>query len=80
MVSINCTHEILSDLFGIPISTGTIHKIVTGYAEKLTSIMDAIKEKIISSPIIHFDETGTRANNKTRGYMMPQMKNILISQ
>lgn len=66
MVSINRTHEILSDLFCIPISTGTIHKMVTECAQKILPIIDVIKEKIIASPIVHFDETGTRVDNKTR--------------
>lgn len=66
MVSINRTHEILSDLFCIPISTGTIHKMVTECAKKILPIIDEIKEKLIASPIVHFDETGTRVDNKTR--------------
>ena len=66
MVSINRTHEILSDLFCIPISTGTIHKMVTECAKKVVPIVSIIKEKIIASSVVHFDETGTRVDNKTR--------------
>ena len=52
MVSIGRTPEILSDLFCIPISTGTIHKMVTEYAGKLTSIIDEIKTRwYITLPI-----------------------------
>lgn len=65
MVSINRTHEILSDLFCIPISTGTIHKMVTKCAGKLTSIIEEIKSRVTASPIVHFDETGTRVDGKT---------------
>ena len=65
MVSINRTHEILSDLFCIPISTGTIHKMVTECAGKLTSVVEVIKSRVINSPIVHFDETGTRVGGKT---------------
>ncbi|WP_054743947.1 IS66 family transposase, partial [Cellulosilyticum ruminicola] len=65
MVSINRTHKFLSDLFCIPISTGTIHKMVTECAQKILPVIDVIKEKIIASPIVHFDETGTRVDNKT---------------
>lgn len=65
MVSINRTHEILSDLFCIPISTGTIHKMVTECADQLTSIVEEIKSHLTGSTIIHFDETGTRVNGKT---------------
>ncbi len=66
MVSINRTHELLSDLFCIPISTGTIHKMVTECAGKLSLVVEGIREKLLKSPIIHFNETGTRVDNKTR--------------
>lgn len=66
MVSIGRTHDILSDLFCIPISTGTIHKMVTECAGKLSSIIEEIKVRLITSPIVHFDETGTRVDGKTR--------------
>lgn len=79
MVSIGRTHEILSDLFCIPISTGTIHKMMTECAGKLTSIIDEIRTHIIASPIVHFDETGTRVDGKTRWYIKLPIATILIS-
>ncbi|MGL5677965.1 MAG: IS66 family transposase [Cellulosilyticaceae bacterium] len=65
MVSINRTHEILSDLFCIPISTGTIHKMVTECADRLTTIVEEIRSQLTLSTLVHFDETGTRVNGKT---------------
>lgn len=65
MVSIKRTHEILSDLFCIPISTGTIHRMVAECADQLTSIIEEIKSQLTVSTIVHFDETGTRVNGKT---------------
>ena len=65
MVSINRTHDLLSDLFCIPISTGTIHKIVTECADKLTSIVREIKSHLTAEILVHFDETGTRVDGKT---------------
>ncbi|MEG0153395.1 MAG: IS66 family transposase [Cellulosilyticaceae bacterium] len=65
MVSISRTHELLSDLFCIPISTGTIHKMVAECASKLTSVIEEVKNRLIASPIVHFDETGTRVDRKT---------------
>lgn len=56
IVSIGRTHEILSDLFCIPISSGTIHKMVSECANILEPILCEIKSYLISSPIIHFDE------------------------
>ncbi|MEG2974001.1 MAG: IS66 family transposase [Clostridium sp.] len=65
MVSIGRTHEILSDLFCIPISTGTIHKMVTECADRLSPAIEAIKASIIDAPIVNFDETGIRVDKKT---------------
>ncbi|MGL5714712.1 MAG: DUF6444 domain-containing protein, partial [Paraclostridium sp.] len=65
MVSIERTHNILSDLFNISISTGTIHKMVSECAGRLQSTVNEIKEKLVDSPIVNFDETGTRVNKKT---------------
>ena len=65
MVSVNRTHEILSGVFGVPISTGTIFSMVSGCAEKLAGAVEEIKEAIIEAPLIHVDETGTRVDGQT---------------
>jgi transposase len=58
-VSVNRTHEILSGVFGIPLSTGTIVNMVNRCANGLTGILEIIREKVIASEVAHFDETGT---------------------
>jgi transposase len=58
MVSINRTHEILSGVFGIPISTGTVSNMVSECAQTVRPAVAAIKEAIKSEPLIHADETG----------------------
>lgn len=63
-VSINRTHEILQSVFGIPISTGTISAMVRECAAKVEPAMEIIKNKMIHSALVHFDETGTRINKK----------------
>ena len=65
MVSIKRTHEILSAVFGIPISTGTIHNMVMGLAGKLANTVEHIRQAVVSSTINHFDETGSRVDKKT---------------
>ena len=65
MVSINRTHDLLSDLFGVPISTGTIHNMVWECSNRLEPVVEQIRQKVSQSPIIHFDETGTRVDKKT---------------
>ena len=64
-VSINRTHEILSDVFGVPISTGTIAEMVKNCAEAVSGAVREIKEEVIESAIGYFDETGTRVEGKT---------------
>ena len=63
-VSVNRTHEILSSVFGIPLSTGTVVNMVSNCAEGLTETWKRIRDRILSSLVGHFDETGTSVNGK----------------
>jgi transposase len=65
MVSMNRTHEILSGVFDVPISTGTISNMVSECAEAVASSVEEIKEAISSEPLAHADETGSRVDQKT---------------
>jgi transposase len=65
MVSINRTHEILSGVFGIPISTGTISSMVCDCATTVKASVIEIKETITQEPVVSYDETGTRVDKKT---------------
>jgi transposase len=64
-VSVNRTHEILSSVFSIPLSTGTISNMVAGCANKLSKVTEWICKKVTGSKVTHFDETGTRVDGKT---------------
>ena len=64
-VSVNRTHEILSSVFGIPLSTGTVSNMVGRCAEWITGTVEMIREKMVTSELGHFDETGTRVEGKT---------------
>ena len=64
-VSINRTHEILSSVFNIPLSTGTIKNMVTRCAEVLKPTYDKIFHTMVNLGLIHCDETGTRVDGKT---------------
>lgn len=59
-VSIKRTHEILSGVFHIPMSTGTINNMVKRCADRLTGVVGIIRDKMAASGLGHFDETGTR--------------------
>ena len=63
-VSVNRTHEILSSVFNVPISTGTISNMVSGCAKAVHSSVQEIKEAVEVSPVIHNDETGIRIDKK----------------
>ena len=65
MVSINRTHEILSGVFGVPISTGTISSMVFSCAKKVSGAVQVIKDAMIEEPLLHVDETGTRVDTQT---------------
>lgn len=65
MVSINRTHEILSGVFGVPISTGTIAAMVSDCAKTIEPAVNEIKELLKQERVVHFDETGTRVDKKT---------------
>jgi len=60
-VSLNRTQEILSGIFGIPLSTGTIVNMVNRCADGLTEtgIIELIRQNVIESEVGNFDETGT---------------------
>ena len=63
-VSIKRTHEILSEVFNIPIATETISSMVKRCADSLSETVGKIKDKMIDSALGHFDETGTRVDKK----------------
>jgi len=65
MVSVNRTHEILSSVFSIPLSTGTISSMVKKCAQNIKDTVDTIRQKVIDSAVVHFDETGTRVEGST---------------
>jgi transposase len=56
--------ELCEDLFSVPLSPGTLVNIDRSCSERLEEFVAGIKQKIISSPIAHFDETGMRVEGK----------------
>jgi transposase len=64
-VSVNRTHEILSGVFSIPLSTGTISNMVNNCANTLDGVIEIIRSKLTEAEVINCDETGTRVNGKT---------------
>ncbi len=56
--------ETLSDLTGISISQGTLVNWINESASKIEPVVEKIKDELINSGIVHFDETGIRINGK----------------
>ena len=56
--------QIFSDLFGITISPGTCSKIDQKVFQKLASFETNLKDYLLVSKVLHFDETGMRCNKK----------------
>jgi len=65
-MSINKTHKILSDLIGLPISTGTVKNIQSEFADLTAPSIENIKQILLSSPTLNADESGGRIAGKTQ--------------
>ena len=56
--------ELFEDLFSVPLSPGTLVNIDRNISERLEGVAERIKQNIIVSSIVHFDETGMRIEGK----------------
>lgn len=65
-VSISRIHEILGNVFGIPLSTGTISSMLTKASDKVKPALEQIKQRILLQEMTHSDESGFRVEGKTR--------------
>jgi len=60
--------QIFEDLFGQPLSEGTLHQAVTFCAAGLVETEARIKQGLIGSQVVNFDETGLYVEDK-RGWL-----------
>lgn len=58
------TVELLKELFSIEISEGSLYNNRQHCFEQLESISKSIHDALLSAPVVHFDETGMRVNQK----------------
>ncbi|WP_255292016.1 IS66 family transposase [Bacillus toyonensis] len=65
-ISLKRTKEFFQDCFGHSISEGTLVKHTQAFASQLQPFIQEVKEKILQSSVIHFDETGMRVEGKTQ--------------
>lgn len=56
--------KVFHDVFGLPISSGTLVNIVSTFASNGATIYAKIKEKLLKSEVVGADETGVCVNGK----------------
>jgi len=61
---------------GIKISEATICNIIKEASKKSIGELEKIKKNLLSSPVLHVDETPIRAEGKLTMFTLPEMKNI----
>lgn len=52
------TRALLHDLLGVKLSPGTLENFVAGAARRLQPVMKRVKEALVKSHVVHFDESG----------------------
>lgn len=62
MMSVNRAHQILEGVLRLPISTGTIARMVSRFGTDVSDVVREIRKALLSSPVVNCDETGTRVN------------------
>ena len=60
MISYERLQELYKDLFGIELSQGSLVNFVTECSNRIEPVIEEIKEAIIASDVVHFDESGFR--------------------
>ena len=65
LLPVERTGRVLGEVFGCPISGGTLERMVARCADAVGGIVEAIKQAAIASTVLHSDETGLSLNGKT---------------
>ena len=64
LLSYQRTAELFEDLFGVPLSVGTLVNTDRECGELLVNVVERIRQEIITRSVVHFDETGIRVLGK----------------
>lgn len=78
MVSGSRICEIVNQMTGISMSDGTVCNIIKECAQKCKPIAGKLKDLVVSSPVVHFDETGIRVNGKMNWAHTSSTKDITL--
>jgi transposase len=52
--------QLLADVLGAPVATGTLAAVVGEGAAGLAGFVEVVRERLAAAPVAHFDETGAR--------------------
>jgi transposase len=63
-MSKNRTAQALAELFGTPVSEGTVAAMAQRAADGLEGFLDQVRDRLAGSPVVGFDETGLRVAGK----------------
>jgi transposase len=63
------TLEMLDTVFGCPMSLGGLAACEEEASESLSAPVSEIREAVLSSPVVHADETSFRLGNKRKGWL-----------
>jgi transposase len=63
-LSYDRTAQAFADLFGIPLSVGTLASTDQRCARRVEGVVEEIRQKLIRSKVVHFDETGLNINGE----------------
>jgi transposase len=65
LLPVERTGRVLGEVFGCPISGGTLERMVARCADAVGGIGAAIKQAVIAAPVLHADETGLSLGGTT---------------
>jgi transposase len=57
--------ELLADLFGVSLASGTIARLSRAYAARCSGVVATLRDLVAAAPLKHLDETGFRIAGKT---------------
>lgn len=60
LIPLKRTAELINDIFRVHLSEGSLVNIINEYRDRLSVFGEHAKQLLISSPVVHFDETGMR--------------------
>jgi len=62
MMSVDRVHQILMGVLGLPVSTGSVANMVSGFGREINDTAQEIRNALLSAPVVNCDETGTRVD------------------